>query len=69
MCAAVCQRAHAPRLERERCTTNVRLLLQYSFLKEKAIHAFRDGRDTFVSLPTGYGKSLLWTSASVVLQT
>ena len=33
------------------------------FLKEKqleAIHAFLDGRDTFVSLPTGYGKSLIY---------
>ena len=32
-------------------------------LKEKqleAIHTFLDGRDTFVSLPAGYGKSLIY---------
>ena len=38
-------------------------------LKEKqleAIHAFLDKRDTFVSLPTGYGKSLIYAILPLV---
>ena len=37
--------------------------LGYDSLKEKqseAICAFVEGHDTFVSLPTGYGKSLIY---------
>ncbi len=38
-------------------------LLGYSNLKDKQIEAvttFLEGNDTFVSLPTGYGKSLIY---------
>ena len=28
--------------------------------QEEAILSFLDGKDTFVSLPTGYGKSLIY---------
>ena len=34
--------------------------------QEKAIRAFFDGNDVFVSLPTGYGKSLIYQSIPVI---
>ena len=45
-------------------------LLGYSSMKEKQIEAtctFVEGHDTFVSLPTGYGKSLVYAVLPLVL--
>ena len=39
--------------------------LGYNTLKDKQIEAmasFLEGRDTFVSLPTGYGKSIIYAA-------
>jgi len=38
-------------------------LLGYSSMKEKkveVVHSFVDGNNTFISLPSGYGKSLIY---------
>ena len=35
-------------------------LMGISFLKTKQQKAFMNGKDMFVSLPTGYGKSLIY---------
>lgn len=44
------------------------LALGYTSLKEKqveAMYSFLQGKDTFVSLPTGYGKSLIYAALPI----
>ena len=36
-------------------------VLQLKSKQLEALNAFLSGRDTFVSLPTGYGKSIIYT--------
>ena len=36
------------------------LELGFQCLKEKQIESYVEGKDTFVSLPTGFGKSLIY---------
>ena len=43
--------------------------LQFEYLKEKqleALESFIGGNDTFISLPTGYGKSLIYAILPLV---
>ena len=53
-------------LERDRITVIVRVAAAEAGLQDlnpeqmQAILKFSDGRDIFVSLPTGYGKSLIY---------
>ena len=55
----------------ERAIAESGVVLGYSSMKEKqieAISAFVEGNDTFVSLPTGYGKYNLCTVATGIWQ-
>ena len=64
MAASVC--ASEDELERDRITMIVRVAAAeagFQGLKPEQMQAileFSDGRDIFVSLPTGYGKSLIY---------
>ena len=62
MTASVC--ASEDELKRDRITAIVRVAAEgFQDLKPEQMQAileFIDGRDIFVSLPTGYGKSLIY---------
>ena len=41
-------------------------VLQFKSKRMEALTAFLSGRDTFVSLPTGYGKSIIYAVLPLV---